>query len=509
MLDANRQIKLGAIMSYVAIAFNILAGLIYTPWIISHIGLTDYGLFTLSVSIIGFFSLDFGLGTAVTRFLSKFKAENNEEKQEVFLGVTFILHAIIGLIIAIVLFIVFLNIGSIYHNLSPTEISKLKVLFIVTGLYTVTAFMFKPFDGILQANERFVFLKLMALVQKILVILLMVISIFVGYGLYALVIVNALVGMIKIAFQYIYIKQSIHLKVNFHEHSRIMYMEIFVFSGWTTVALTAQRFMLSIMPSVIASLAGAVEVSVFAIACVVEGYSYTISNAFAGLFLPRVTKLVEKNIKEVELLLIKLGRIQLYIIGLIFIGFLVFGKEFIYLWVGEKFNSSYYVAVLIIFPLVLTLPMQIANTTLIAKNEVKYLAKLTLVSAFITFPLAIVFTRIYGVLGTGLSIFIGAIVGKVFYAMYVYVKVLNFDIYLIIRKCYFAIIPTIFLSCLFGILLNIITHESNYYNFILKSLSISLFYFLCLSFFVLDDYENKLLGNLWQHLVKHFVATKK
>ena len=38
MQSSSRQIKLGALMSYVAIAINIVSGLLYTPWMIHSIG---------------------------------------------------------------------------------------------------------------------------------------------------------------------------------------------------------------------------------------------------------------------------------------------------------------------------------------------------------------------------------------------------------------------------------------------------------------------------------------
>ena len=65
------QYKAGAVLSYGAVAFNTVAGLIYTPWMISCIGADDYGLYTLAMSVVNFFVLDFGLGDSVSRFLWK------------------------------------------------------------------------------------------------------------------------------------------------------------------------------------------------------------------------------------------------------------------------------------------------------------------------------------------------------------------------------------------------------------------------------------------------------
>ena len=54
-MTPTKQIKLGAIISYFAIAFNIIAGLIYTPWMVGQIGKSDYGLYTLANSLIFIF----------------------------------------------------------------------------------------------------------------------------------------------------------------------------------------------------------------------------------------------------------------------------------------------------------------------------------------------------------------------------------------------------------------------------------------------------------------------
>ena len=46
------QVKMGAILSYFAMAVNIIVGLVYTPWMVRIIGQSNYGLYTLSLSLI-------------------------------------------------------------------------------------------------------------------------------------------------------------------------------------------------------------------------------------------------------------------------------------------------------------------------------------------------------------------------------------------------------------------------------------------------------------------------
>ena len=76
----NKQIKIGAIISYLTIIFNLLLTLLYIPWMVGKIGKSDYALYTLSISLISIFMMDFGISAAVARFLAKFKAEGRNDE---------------------------------------------------------------------------------------------------------------------------------------------------------------------------------------------------------------------------------------------------------------------------------------------------------------------------------------------------------------------------------------------------------------------------------------------
>ena len=79
-MNSRQQIKLGAVLSYFAILVNIATGILYTPWMIRCIGREEFGLYTLAMSVISLFVFDFGLSSAVTRYISKYLAKGEEEK---------------------------------------------------------------------------------------------------------------------------------------------------------------------------------------------------------------------------------------------------------------------------------------------------------------------------------------------------------------------------------------------------------------------------------------------
>lgn len=186
------EIKKGALISYAAVAFNAIAGLLYTPWMISCIGADDYGLYTLALSVINFFLIDFGLGEAVSRFLSKYKAEGDRDRAAEFLGVAYKLYFLIALVILIILVIIFLFVDSIYAGLTASQLNTFKLLYAIVAAYSVISFPFLSFDGVLISNELFVALNLCTFLQKVCTVGLIIIALLRGMGVVSLVLVNAL-----------------------------------------------------------------------------------------------------------------------------------------------------------------------------------------------------------------------------------------------------------------------------------------------------------------------------
>ena len=116
--------KKGAIVSYITIAVNIIASLLYTPWMLSKIGDSNYGLYTLATTLINMFLLDFGFSSAVSRFVAKYNAEGNQEKIDNFLGMLYKLYAIIVGVVLLVLTVLFNEIAFIFFIINFVRIKS-------------------------------------------------------------------------------------------------------------------------------------------------------------------------------------------------------------------------------------------------------------------------------------------------------------------------------------------------------------------------------------------------
>ena len=127
------QVRLGALISYMALGINIVTGLLYTPWMVHKIGQSNYGLYTLATSLIAIFMLDFGLGSAVSRFVSKYRAEGNQGAINKIVSVIYKLYFAIDGVILVVLVGLYFFLDIIYVKLTPEELEIFKVLYLMVA----------------------------------------------------------------------------------------------------------------------------------------------------------------------------------------------------------------------------------------------------------------------------------------------------------------------------------------------------------------------------------------
>lgn len=491
---STRKIKYGAAMSYATIFFSILSGLIYTPWMISEIGQANYGLYMLTLSLVSMFAMDFGLDAAVSRFLSKFMAEGDKDQATRFLGVAYKLFAVIAFTLFVILSIVYFLIDSIYGALTTGELDKLRILYVIAGFYIVVSFPLKPFSGILVSHELFIQANFLQLLEKVFTVLLMVIALLFGYGLYALVIVHAFVGSLILFIEYMIIRKRTAMRPQFQGHDKEIYKEIFSFTSWSTVTLVAQRFVLNITPSLLGILAGSASIALFSVGMVIEGYVWTIASSLGFLFLPKVSRLLSRDERgEIGVLFVRIGRIQLFIVGLIVSTFFILGKEFMGLWVGNEFHDSYYIALLLIAPSLITLTQDIGNTTLIAENKVKYRSYASIIVAAISMTLSPLLIPIYGPIGAAMAICIGNTVGLVFYMNVIYQRVLGLNVVDFFKRCHVKLLPGIVMYTVVGWGIHQLFPATNLLELALKGFVLMLVYMLIMWGIGFDPSEKRLV----------------
>ena len=496
--------KKGAIVSYITIAVNIIASLLYTPWMLSKIGDGDYGLYTLASSLINMFLIDFGFGSAVTRFISKYNAEGDQEKIDNFMGMLYKLYGIIVGVVFLILVVLFFFLGDIYIKLTPEELEKFKVVYLIAGSYTVLSFPFtSTFSGILTSYEKYYQMKLCDLIHKILTVGLIIVALSFGLGLYTLVAINAFAGLITLVIKGIIIGRQTKLKPNLSFFDRSVLKEIFSFSIWVTVSALCSRLIFNITPSILGITVGAAAITIFNLASTIEGYTYTFASAVDGMFMPKIARLVKEDpsCHNVEPLLNKVGRIQFFVVALIFLGFAAVGQEFIYLWLGEGYEVVYYCALFLIAPAPFYLSQQIAKNTVVVTGHVKEQAFVNIFKAVFNIVLVAVFSYFWGVLGAAISICIAYFVRNIGLNI-IYQKIIGLNMWKFHFECYVKPLPALFLTVAISVGFNILLPDYAWWTLIIKVMGICFAYAGSLWLLGLNAYEKNLVVDTVKKLFK-------
>lgn len=490
------QIKSGAFLSYVGIVINILISLIFTPWMISTIGKDNFGLYTLAMSVITLFVFDFGLSSAVTRYISLYLARGEIEKANNCIGLIYKLYFFIDIFLFIILTTVYFFIPQIYESLSSEEIEQFKIVYIIASAFSIVSLPFIPLNGILTATEKFIQLKLCIIANKLIIVVTMSVCLLLGYGLIALVSVNAFAGIIMIAMKYFCIRKYTLIRVNLNYSNKQERNQILGFSGWVTVIAISQRMIFNIAPSILGIMSGATSIAILGVAITIEGSTFTFANAINGMFMPKVSRIYSNDDGNILPLMIKVGRFQVMIIFTIAVIFFCIGHEFIQLWVGKDFDNAFWCSLLLIIPSVIQLPQEIAQTAVVVANKVRYQAYCYLMMAIVNIGLAFWLSHLWGALGICASIciayFVRTICLNILYRIELSVDLKEFFI-----KTYRGLALPFILIVVSAYLINVIFEGLSWYNFIFKGAVLILVSLVSFWIFYMSSYEKKQIKSLF------------
>lgn len=372
-MASKSEFKLGAILSYMSMVFSAIAGVLYTPWMIRCIGANDYGLYTLSLSLVNMFLLDFGLGQAVVRFLARYYAKGDEKSVPQFLGMVYKVYMLIALVLLLIYLAIFLSIDSIYASLEPSELATLKPLFIISAFYSVSLFPCMPLEGILTARERFVALNGCSLAWKVTTVLLTVGALLCGLGVYSLVLVNAIAGFLFALAKLLCVRKLTHDRADFSSWDGELGREILGFTTWQMVVQITENVTTTVTPSILAATTGSFAVTIIGLAIQVNGYVYQIASVVNKMLMASTARILESEEAKGKLQsrLELVGRFQLVSMGMIYVLFVCVGDRIIACWLGGGYEELRACILLVLIPTLLRMSQSIADTALMLQGHVR------------------------------------------------------------------------------------------------------------------------------------------
>lgn len=504
MSNINQK-KVGVLLSYVNLAISIIIPFFYTPIMLAILGQSEYGLYSLSNSVISYLSLlQFGMGSAVIRYIAKYRATDEKEKANQITGLFTIIYIFFAVLVLFVGCIFTLLSPVIFSDgLSEAEISKMKMLIIIMSLSTAFSFISVVFSSIINAYEKFIFKKTTDIILTILAPLFNLLVLFLGYESVGIATVSLIFQIVVLPIYMWYVAKRLGIKMKFVKPEKAFLLELFSFSIFMFLSSIADLLFWSTDNVLIGAMIGSTAVAVYNVGGVFTNLMRNLTSAINDVFVPKVTMMVavDKSNTELSELMIRVGRLQYLMVSLLASGFIVFGQVFIHYWSGDVYADAYWVSLVTFLPSAIPILQNIAFGVIVAQHKHKFrcciyfgIAILNAISTFFIIPY-------FGYIGAAICSGVSYIIGHGIILNIYYKSVIKLDIFgfwmNILKMSFIPVIITVIGYWIVNILI-----PWNIILMLVEGIGFVLVFILLTWFFTMNEYEKDIFKGLLNSVIR-------
>jgi len=494
--------KSAIIIAYVSIFVNVLSNLILTPYYLKYLGINDYGLYQTIFSVAQYLLiLDLGIGTVLTKYITKFRLNNSKKEEENFAFHIAMIVILITIIIVVAGIVIGNNLGSIFNRLSPEELVTGKMLLYWMIFQVAGTFVFQYLNGVMLSYEKYFISKSITLLQLIMKTVFIAFFITLGAGVLGIVYGDVLVLMVCCILLAVFIRRKTQFKIKFHYYDK----ESMKSSLTLMIALLMQSVVLylnnTIDKTILGIMISSEAVAVYSIAMNFITMYMAFPTQLGSVYLPQTTKLVESKATKEELtdIVIRPGRWQFILSGGFLCGFLLFGQQFILLWTGTDVIMTWSIALIIMASLLISnIQLNVLNI-LTAMNRRLFRSVTTLIFAAANVILTIFMVKKYGIIGAPISTAICYIFGYIIILNIYYKKSIGLNIGRMFKEIFSGCALCLITTTLLSMLLLLIPGDG-IGVFIIRCIGFCILYFILLWKYGFKDIERNDIISLFKKL---------
>lgn len=506
------QLKAGVVISYINLFASSIIPLLYTPIMLSLLGQAEYGLYSLSSSVISYLTLlTLGFGSTIVRYLSKYRAEGKRKEEEQIFGFFLVLYC--GLAILVLLCAVFIanNVELIFQQgLSDAEIDKMQKLVLIMSVNTALSFPISVFSSVISSHEQFIFIKSLNLFSTAALPVANLIALYMGFASVGMAFAGTVMNVILLPVEAGYCLRKINIRPRFVRFPKEFIRELFGFSVYIFIGTIVDMLFWSTDKVILGMLTSSAVVAVYNVGGTFNNMVMQLSTSISSILIPRINGMViEKNSEEkLTELFIHVGRVQYLIVALVIAGFTVYGQSFIHLWVGEAYKDAYWIAVLTMFPLCVPLIQNTGLNIIIAENKHKFRAIVYLAIAILNVISTYLVVPYLGAIGAALCSCISYLLGQGIIINIYYYKVIKIDIPRFwVNILRMSMIPV--LMMVIGLLLNRAVAINSWGIFLAEVICFTMIYAFLMYKFSMNEYEKNIFRSPIKKLLQIISRTIK
>ncbi len=486
-MKQKSELKKGVGLSYILTLISNVLGLMLAPFLLSKLGSSELGIYETVGALAGYMAvLDFGVNSTITRYISKYRAEKNEKKTQSLLAHCLILYSILAVAVLAIGFVLWFNLSPIAKGLNSIQgaaaitdgnIRTAKIMLLILVANIAFSLPLRSFGAVMNGYEKFAIPRLLNILRVVLRFVLIIVFISLKFGIITIAVIDTVanLGMLIINMLYVLIKMK--QKVRLEKFDGVLIKELMVFSLPIFLTMVYDQIFWKVDQIIISGLLGFAAAYVVAVVMRLVVIFMQFSTSISEVFLPRITQMVvgEASGDDLTDLMIRVGRIQLLILGVILTGYILFGQNLLQNWVGgrdaytdSQLLNMYYIGVIILVPLTLPLIQNTGISMLVAKNKHHFRSAVYFVIAVLNIGLSIWLVKRFDIIGASIATAIALTLGNGIIINIYYSKVIGLKIGRFFKECVGKlIIPILVASGLGYLVLRFVAVQGSWLNLLL------------------------------------------
>ena len=413
-MSHKRKVLQGSASNMVRVLLSMLVSLVLPPFLVHRMTLAEYGAWVLILQLSGYITLlDFGLQTAIGKFVAEYDASGERDASRRLLSTAFTMLSVVALAGCLVTAVMTWSVPQLFHQMPPALVPEVRWALLIIGASTALTLPFGTFLATFTGLQQYLFPTIVATASRVGSAAGLIILLYLHGTLEQLAIVMAAFNVAAAASQFYGWRRFVQPRVafSFLSFDRGSAVQLAKYGGALSI-WTLSMFLISGLDIVIVGHFDYPNTGFYGVATSVTNFMLLIVGSIFGPILPAVSSIqAGSNPSNIGELVIRVTRYCTLLLCLLGLPLLVGAYPLLSLWVGHQYavRSAFYLEMLVLGNVVrqLTYPYVLV----VVATGRQHLATLSAIAeAMVNVLVSVLLVTRIGAVGVAIGTLVGAFV---------------------------------------------------------------------------------------------------
>jgi O-antigen/teichoic acid export membrane protein len=447
---------------YAGTGLSMITGLLLVPLIIRRIGLVDFGMWALASGLVGSLGLlDAGLQPTLTKKVAEALALNDESGLGKTAGRVLAMYLIIGILAGTVMCGLAVFAGRVFH-LQPGDVDRFRLVIVIVGFQLAMTFPLSTWTGIISGLQDFHFLSALAIAINLGRFILTIVLLKIGFGLVSLIWLGLFATCLSGLASIIWVRRRLPaLKINVPRPFFSGTGDLLRFSGAMFVWAIAGRILLESPRLIIGVFLPVASIGTYEVGLRICNYSRSILYPMFT-FLPAASDLNARN-ETARLRELYLVGTKYFLLAYAFVAgaVLLFGKQFILLWLGSGFEQSALIMNVLVLGTLYQSQNMVAHVILPGIGRLRAFTFIMGAYPIVNVALSVILLKRYGLTGVAFGTVASYLLLETIFVFFI-TSILNVTLGRLLITCHLPVVIILSPALLIGYYVNVMVGRTSW-----------------------------------------------